>query len=166
MMSDLLPEVPPPNTSDEEEEQEQEQQVQIGTGEEGEVQVYEPPEVKRHVLESEVFPDMQIKEVAPAKLPKPKRKPSKKQLEHLARARKIAADKRARVPKKTPAARYTAHDMEQFASEVLDKYVSNQHHEARRTKPVAQPVVVAPIQPAVPVKSQEDQNYEFWQQYF
>ena len=168
MMSDLLPQVPERESSDEDEPVENE--VHVTTGEEGEVQVYEPPETKRYVSEAEVFPDMQVKAIAPVPPKKIKRKPSQKQLEHLARCRKLAAEKRqskVKTPKvkhnATPVKYYTAQDMENFASDVLDRYSRTA---PQAVAPPAPPPAAPAAAPPVVEKSQDDKNYEFWKQYF
>jgi hypothetical protein len=170
MMTDLLPHVEAASSEDE---NDNDDEIELRTGEEGEVQIVEPPEVKRHVPENEVFPALDVRPVAPKKK---KRTVSKKQLEHLARCRQLAADKRAAKPKPVPkkaaptqshAGGYSAADMEHFAGVVLDKY------RAHQPKPAPAPQTITPVPAPVPapqtitlVQSREDEAYEFWSEYF
>ena len=182
-MSDLLPQVDPAS-SEEEEIANEENEIEIINGAEGELQVLEPPDVKRHVPEQEVFPALEVHPVRQKK----KRPVSQKQLEHLARCRKLAAAKRAAKRAEKPSssepaqemvaqvnqprkpAQYTADDMEAFADQVLDKYQSrrSQGKKQSRAEPIRERRTAAreAVDVTAAVKSREDEAYEFWSAYF
>ena len=169
-MSHLLPNVPAA-VSDEEEENELITAPPPPLQEDAMGFKRQPPQ--RMIPESEVFQDK-----APVVHPQPtsrvKRKVSQKQLEHLAKCREIAAQKRATRKSQQPQPQAQPQpqpqpqqqqqqqpqvDLDSFADLVIDRY------EQRRQVRDA-PRVRRTRQQQPPPQTQEDKDYEFWKQYF
>ena len=173
-MSHLLPNVPPASAESDEEANEI-----IGAPApqlEPDAMGFKKQATGRVISENEVFPDKAppppvVHHVQPTT--RAKRKVSQKQLEHLAKARVIAAAKRAnrksvpQAPVQAPPVQEVPDtsdaDMYAFAESLIDRYEERRSVRKSARQP-AKKVEQAPVPPPQP--SQADIDYAFYSKYF